>query len=421
MTVHISKPEINIKEKLKELDRPVGTAGNRLLQAETPQQQQALLGVGRKNIIHNGDMRVAQRGAGPYGPIGDGGGYRTVDRFYLHKSLPGTGTVNFTYEQTNDAPKGYGFTHSQKVTVDATGYTVGQNYDYINPFVYGVEAIDADRLGWGYEGASPAVLSFWFKSSLVGTHTVQIRVEPSSAYNASGQDSNFHAGFEVSAANVWEHHVIKVPPITVNQQWGPGANGAAFKIIWTSISEQSYSYVFNGGDYEGRWIETNNWGGIVPAHANEQGWGEEHTFQLTGVQLEAGEVATPFEHRPYTEELQLCQRYYYRVVNQYAQHQNLAIGVVADPDDVFAPFPLPVTMRSDPTIDVSSASHFRITHVFGAGGSQTCSSLQAGYSGKEVPTLRATGNTGGLTAGDCRMIGFDVTAGTGWIEFRTEL
>jgi putative IMPACT (imprinted ancient) family translation regulator len=62
MVVKVSKPEINVREKISELDKPSGTAGQAMLAAETPQEQQALVGVGRRNLIINGDMRIAQRG-----------------------------------------------------------------------------------------------------------------------------------------------------------------------------------------------------------------------------------------------------------------------------------------------------------------------------------------------------------------------
>ena len=62
MAVKFTKPEINVREKLAELDKPSGIAGEAMLRAETPQEQQALIGVGRRNILINGDFQVSQRG-----------------------------------------------------------------------------------------------------------------------------------------------------------------------------------------------------------------------------------------------------------------------------------------------------------------------------------------------------------------------
>ena len=68
MTVYTSKPEFNIRQKLKELDKPTGVAGAALLAADTVSKQQSLLGVGRRNMIINGCFRIWQRGEGPFSP-----------------------------------------------------------------------------------------------------------------------------------------------------------------------------------------------------------------------------------------------------------------------------------------------------------------------------------------------------------------
>jgi hypothetical protein len=62
MTVKITKPEINVREQLNELKKPTGVAGEAMLRAETPQEQFNLIGAGRRNLIINGAMKVAQRG-----------------------------------------------------------------------------------------------------------------------------------------------------------------------------------------------------------------------------------------------------------------------------------------------------------------------------------------------------------------------
>ena len=61
MTVRITKPEFNLREKLSELDKPVGLHGNEILKSETPQDTFDLVGTGRKNMVINGDMRISQR------------------------------------------------------------------------------------------------------------------------------------------------------------------------------------------------------------------------------------------------------------------------------------------------------------------------------------------------------------------------
>ena len=62
MTVNVSKPVVNVREKLAELDKPTGIAGEAMLRAETPQEQFNLIGAGRRNLIINGNFMISQRG-----------------------------------------------------------------------------------------------------------------------------------------------------------------------------------------------------------------------------------------------------------------------------------------------------------------------------------------------------------------------
>ena len=67
MTIRITKPEINLREKISELDKPSGVAGEAMLRAETPQEQQAMIGVGRRNMLINGDIN--HHHVGPFGSM----------------------------------------------------------------------------------------------------------------------------------------------------------------------------------------------------------------------------------------------------------------------------------------------------------------------------------------------------------------
>ena len=78
MTVNVSKPALNVREKLAELGKPTGIAGEAMLRAETPQEQFNLIGAGRRNLIINGAMQVAQRGTSS--STGTSNTYSTVDR-----------------------------------------------------------------------------------------------------------------------------------------------------------------------------------------------------------------------------------------------------------------------------------------------------------------------------------------------------
>ena len=78
MVVKVSKPEINVREKISELDKPSGIAGQAMLAAETPQEQFNLIGAGRRNMIHNGAYASCQRGKGA--TVITSNGYYATDR-----------------------------------------------------------------------------------------------------------------------------------------------------------------------------------------------------------------------------------------------------------------------------------------------------------------------------------------------------
>ena len=80
MTVRVTKPEFNLREKISELDKPVGLKGSELMKSETLQEARDLIGAGRKNLFINGDMRIDQRSNGS-ASTPSGTGYTSVDRW----------------------------------------------------------------------------------------------------------------------------------------------------------------------------------------------------------------------------------------------------------------------------------------------------------------------------------------------------
>jgi hypothetical protein len=141
------------------------------------------------------------------------------------------------------------------------------------------------------------------------------------------------------------------------------------------------------------------------------------TFYLTGVQLEVGSTATPFERRPYGTELLLCQRYCvaYRQENEFGQISTLAC---ASTTEAFGPIALPVQMRVSPSITYDSISNYRTTNVFA--NSNTLTDLTIGYPSNITPSLRAF-VASGLTAGQIRLLGFRNESLTSCLIFSAEL
>ena len=291
MTVRVSKPEFNLREKLSELDKPVGLKGSELLKSETAQDARNLVGAGRRNIIINGDFRIAQRGT-----THNSSGYRTVDRFAMKA---GGASSTLTQSQhvlsSSDAPYSDGFRYSYHIN------NVGQNantqgYLYLQ---YHTEAQDMAQSGWNYKSTSSYLtLSFWVKSSI--THTFLFTF-----YTADGTPQDYNVLYPVQA-DTWKKIIISVPgdpDITFDTNTDYG-----LQLMWNPYMGNHYT----SGSSVNKW--QNHAGYTSRPDMDDKWWKTASTFEITGVQLEVGPNATEFEHRSYGEELLLCQRYYEGII-----------------------------------------------------------------------------------------------------------
>ena len=287
MVVKVSKPELNLREKISELDKPSGVAGEAMLRAETPQEQFNLIGAGRRNIIINGAMQVAQRGTSATTIASNT--YDTCDRF-LQEFPPAEWSVNSTQE--TDAPAG--FDYSLKLAATSGATLAADNY--MIPFEYRTEGYDASRLGWGTTEAKDVTLSFWIKSNRTGIYTVDFTMQ------GSGTNPFIARQYTINSANTWEYKTITIPAHTTATNVNTDSTNA-FSIFWWALSGST----FNSGEIVKPWgaqTPANRAPGTSATIASGDYW------QMTGVQMEVGKFATPFEHRLFGEELALCQRYY---------------------------------------------------------------------------------------------------------------
>ena len=166
MTVRITKPEFNLREKLLELDKPVGLHGNEILKSETSQDTFDLVGTGRKNMVINGDMRISQRyNTNENTPTNN---KYTLDQMRWDMSQ----SSKFKVQQVTDAPTG--FSHSMKVTSLAATSQGSTDYFLVQNFI---EGKNSARLKWGTSEAQPVTLSFYVKSSITGVHACGIEIE----------------------------------------------------------------------------------------------------------------------------------------------------------------------------------------------------------------------------------------------------
>ena len=384
MTVNVSKPVVNVREKLAELDKPTGVAGEAMLRAETPQEQFQLINAGRKNLVINGDMRINQRQNTPFTGTS---GY-TIDRWNCAKNYGGWSIS----ESTGHADE---IGHNTAIKIDCTSTaTMGTN-NYAE-LQHRIEGSNLQHLQWGGSKGQPITLSFWVKSNLTGLYSVT--VAPSgNLYNAS---------YTIDSPNTWEKKYITIPPLTTVSITDGNVSGMVLE-FWIALGT---AYTDSTTD----WGSSPSYGrdGQVNFMSST-----DNEWLLTGVQLEVGKVATPFEHRSYGEELALCQRYYYRIdsADNNSSYQRFAVASIETSTQAEGVFMHPVEMRGIPTLGFSAASHF---HIFTANSVKAVSGLVIDQSSPIATgvAITATGMTGGYVG----LLNANNTQ-SAWIEFKAEL
>ena len=259
MTVRVNKPEFNLREKLSELERPIGLKGSELMRAETTQEARDLVSAGRKNLIINGRFDFWQRGTSFTG------GEFTADRWQQALS-GGTATVSrqaFTLGQT-EVP-------GNPVYYVRKSCSVGNSNCGIN------QPIEDVRTGAG----GPVTVSFWAK----GTNP------PGYGYWAMQLWQRFGTGGSPSA------HVQNNKELTVTSNW------------------KKYTFTYELASISGKTLGNNDDSKldlIIRQHVSDNNTGA-WELNIANVQVELGRNATDFEHRSYGEELALCQRYYWQI------------------------------------------------------------------------------------------------------------
>ena len=121
MTVRVSKPAFNIREKLSELDNPVGNHGSQLMKSADAAESFNLVRAGRKNMIHNGDQRIWQRYTSKQSAAGTSLIF-AADRWMFEE---GCGELVATVSRSTDTPSGEGFQYSSRINVDTVESAIG--------------------------------------------------------------------------------------------------------------------------------------------------------------------------------------------------------------------------------------------------------------------------------------------------------
>jgi len=284
---------------------------------------------GRRNIVINGGMNVAQRSTSETGKGADAG-YFTVDRMYYFEN--GTTDVRFTQSQSTDVPTGEGFAKSLKF--DCTTADASLASDNQLTLKYRIEGQDIQQLKWGTSSAEKITLSFYIKSTKTGTFIVEL----------SRESRKISQAYTVSSSDTWEKKTLTFD----------GDTGGSVVTNDSSNRLEINYYMGVGTNYSSGTLDTAWTGGTNANRAVGQVNAFDNTSNnilFTGIQLEVGSQATPFEHRSFGEELQLCKRYFHKTGG--SAYCNIGTVTNFSSGAMLGPYKHPVEMRSAPSVTKS--------------------------------------------------------------------
>jgi hypothetical protein len=322
-----------------------------------------------RNLLYNGAMQVAQRGTSTASITANG--YHTADRWITWLTTLGT----WTQSVENDAPTGSGLRKSLKMlctTADAAPSASDQLS--IRQLL---EGQDLQRIAKGTASAQQLTLSFWVKSNVTGTYIVE-------AFDGDN-GRQVSASYTISASATWEKKTITLPADTTGAF--DNDNAASLILLWWLSSGSN----FTSGTLNTTWDTATNANravGQTNLAANTNNY-----WQITGLQLETGPVATEFEFEPYGTTLAKCQRYYYSVSNYgyiATQFTNGRIDVIVD---------FPTTMRSSPTYSKVNAVGVNDGYAVAGASTSTQIALLLNGSSPDRALLYATGLIGSAGQG----------------------
>lgn len=325
---------------------------------------------GFKNRIINGAMVIDQRNGGSSGTAST----YTVDRFgyYATQSSKGTWQQN---AGSVTPPAGFtnylGFTSSSSYSVTSSDFF---------EFYQQIEGYNIADLAWGTTNAKPVTLSFWVRSSLTGsfggflTNSANNRIYPFS--------------YTISSANTWTYISITIPGETTGT-WATN-NTLGIQVGFGLGAGSNFNAT------AGAWTSTAN--NYIPTSSVSVVGTNGATWYITGVQLEVGRQASSFDWRPYTIELQLCQRYYWQIYSA-GTTEFFIQGYMYNTTQLEGIVQFPVPMRTMPTLTTSAMNQFQLRMQGGNPGSINAYYVAKGNGPYREMLIYTASNSATLTAG----------------------
>ena len=239
-----------------------------------------------RNLVINGAMAISQRGTSSTGITSSG--YRSApDRFRPSIGSAGTWTIS----QSTDVPTGEGFAHSYKFDCTTAKSSLDAGSDMA--LQYRFEGQDLQLLKKGTSSAAPVTVSFYVKSTKTGTFILEL-MDNDNAREIS-------KSYTISSSNTWERKTVTFEGDTTGAL--DDDNARSFTLQWWLVAGTNFS----SGTLNTSWSDPATANRVVGqvniADSTSNDW------LLTGVQLEVGEQATPFEHLSFGDDLAKCQRY----------------------------------------------------------------------------------------------------------------
>ncbi len=282
-----------------------------------------------KNLIINGNMAIAQRGTSVTGITS--AGYYTCDRWKHQLSGGGTYTQAQTALTSANAPFADGF--SQSVKYDCTtAYTSADSFSTLRQII---EGFNLQQLAYGTSSAKSLTLSFWVKSNVTGTAVASL-------YSV---DSNKYIGktYTIDATNTWEYKTVTFAGDTASSFDNDNAGSLYVNLVMAAGTD------YTSGTLPLTWTTFAN-ANFAAGQTIDISASTSNEIAFTGVQLEAGTTATPFEHLQYGQQLALCQRYF-QVIGGGKSSAAIFGGDSSSTSNVYTYIPLfGGSMRSSPSV-----------------------------------------------------------------------
>ena len=352
-------------------------------------------GQANKNLLINGNMSVWQRSTSVTGKTTSG--YFTADRWGVDIASHGT----YSIARSTDVPANSGFSHSIKIdcTVADTSLASNAQVDLYQV----IEAQNLLRIKGGQSTPDQLTLSFWVKSNLTGTATVELI--------ASDASLQLSKTFTIDSANTWEKKELTYAGLTgaVNPDNGVGM----YVIIWLAAGSNFTSGTLNSST----WASVGNTTNRVSSSNINIASSSSDEILFTGLQLEQNSSATDFEFENYATTLEKCKRYYHKMQAE-SPYDRFVMGFCVTTDDSRHPVNFHPQMRGIPTLE--TAGTFAVLTAAEVGQSVSSIAIDTNTDSSQRATLQVAAAATTLVAGNGTALAALNDAST-YIAFTAEL